>query len=117
MSRGIELTEEPWAARAVGLQFLSLPTPDRGVPEKTAFLALVDDLEGAVRLGTHVVVHCRMGIGRSSLVAAGLLVREGSGPGEAWAIIRRAREARGPRHSGAKGLARFRPRRSESASH
>jgi protein-tyrosine phosphatase len=87
----LELAEEPRAARAVGLRFLSLPTPDRGVPEKSGFLALLDDLEGAVRAGAHVVVHCRMGIGRSSLVAAGLLVREGLGAREAWAAVERAR--------------------------
>jgi predicted protein tyrosine phosphatase len=67
-SRELELSDEPQAARSVGLRFLSLPTPDRGAPEKSGFLALLDDLEGAVR-SDHVVVHCRMGIGRSSLVA------------------------------------------------
>jgi protein-tyrosine phosphatase len=90
-TRELDLTEEPRAAQAVGLRFLSLPTPDRGVPEKASFLVLLDELRDAVRVGTHVVVHCRMGIGRSSLVAAGLLVREGLGADEAWAAVERAR--------------------------
>jgi protein-tyrosine phosphatase len=42
--------------------------------------------------GAAIAVHCRQGIGRSSLVVASVLVASGVGPEEAW---RRVSEARG----------------------
>lgn len=85
------LAEEASAAGTVGIRFLSLPTPDRGLPETRAFRALVDDLVAAMDTGNHVVVHCRMGIGRSSIVAAAVLMARGSGAREAWSAISSAR--------------------------
>jgi protein-tyrosine phosphatase len=85
------LTEEASAAGTAGVRFVSLPTPDRGLPETHAFKGLVDELVAAMDAGNHVVVHCRMGIGRSSMVVAGVLMARGSGAPEAWAAISSAR--------------------------
>lgn len=53
----------------------NVPIPDAGVPESLeAFAALIERI--ADRTGW-VAVHCRGGIGRTGLVAAGLLVRNG----------------------------------------
>ncbi len=41
--------------------------------------------------GKGVVVHCRMGIGRSSLMAGTVLVLSGATSDEAWARLSRAR--------------------------
>jgi protein-tyrosine phosphatase len=41
--------------------------------------------------GKTVAVHCRMGIGRSALIAACLLKSQGIGVDEAFAMISRAR--------------------------
>jgi protein-tyrosine phosphatase len=41
--------------------------------------------------GKHVAVHCWAGVGRSSLIAAALLVRRGTAPEAAWARIAEAR--------------------------
>jgi protein-tyrosine phosphatase len=43
-----------------------------------------------------VVVHCRAGIGRSSLIAGTVLVRFGIPPEEAWRLITAARGFRVP---------------------
>jgi protein-tyrosine phosphatase len=48
---------------------------------------LVDELAG----GRHVVVHCRMGIGRSSTVVAGVLMAQGVQARDAWKAVSDAR--------------------------
>jgi protein-tyrosine phosphatase len=87
----LDLTEEASAARTAGVRFVSLPTPDRGLPQTRAFKALVDELVAAMDAGNHVVVHCRMGIGRSSMVAAAVLMARGTRGPDAWAAIASAR--------------------------
>jgi protein-tyrosine phosphatase len=87
----LNLQEEADAATAAGLVFLACPTPDRGVPEPHKFRDLLDVLQADLGAGRNVVVHCRMGIGRSSLVAAALLVAEGQTVPEAFEAISTAR--------------------------
>lgn len=89
--RELDLLAERDAATAAGLRFVGLPSADRGVPPPASFRALLDDLAEELRKGAHVVIHCRLGVGRSSLVAAGLLMREGHEPESAWEGVRRAR--------------------------
>jgi protein-tyrosine phosphatase len=74
----LELQEEGDLARAEGVEFHVLPIPDLGVPGSRAdFSKLIGQLEKALRDGKNVAIHCRQGIGRSSLVAASLLVSAG----------------------------------------
>jgi protein-tyrosine phosphatase len=87
----LDLQGEAEAATIAGIVFLSCPTPDRGVPNAEQFRDLVRGLEAALDAGQNVVVHCRMGIGRSSLVAAGLLVAEGRTVSEAFEEVATAR--------------------------
>jgi protein-tyrosine phosphatase len=49
-----------------------------------------------VSLGKNLVIHCRAGIGRSSLIAAGVLITLGSDASVALAEIGRARGLRVP---------------------
>ena len=78
------LTGEADAARAVGIEFHRLPTPDRQVPDREATLALARLLIRRLSDGAGVAVHCRQGIGRSSTLAAAVLVLEGTPAAEAW---------------------------------
>jgi protein-tyrosine phosphatase len=87
----LDLTEEPAACAAAGLRFHRHPIPDRGVPDEPEFGLLLNSLEPILRRGGFVAVHCRGGIGRSSVVAAALLVRLGVTPAEALASISLAR--------------------------
>lgn len=89
--RELDLAEEAAAAEAAGVRFIWVPTPDRGTPELQRFRSLVAELIAELAGGHHVVVHCRMGIGRSSLVAAGVLVAQGMPAVDAWAKISDAR--------------------------
>lgn len=78
--------------RQEGLNFRQLPVPDMGVPASpVALFELVAFLETILQSGRHVIVHCRQGIGRSSLLAASLLVAAGTDSGRAFRVIEEAR--------------------------
>jgi protein-tyrosine phosphatase len=85
------LTAEPDAATGAGLEFHAFPITDFGVPDPDEIRPLLELLTARLHAGQHVAVHCRGGIGRSSLIAAALLVRLGSPPDEAWRVIGAAR--------------------------
>jgi protein-tyrosine phosphatase len=73
------LDREGDAARSNDIQFVSFPIPDRGVPESTqGALFLLRSIEAALNDGKTVAVHCRQGIGRSGLIAVGVLVASGA---------------------------------------
>lgn len=72
------LREEARSAQDRDLTFISFPIDDYGVPNSQhALRQLVDELERKLRDGCSIGIHCRQGIGRSSLVAACLLVAMG----------------------------------------
>ncbi|WP_426503412.1 protein-tyrosine phosphatase family protein [Dactylosporangium sp. McL0621] len=87
----VDLADESDAARDAGLEFVSIPIPDRDVPDPAAVLPELRRLAGRLRAGDHVVTHCRFGIGRASLLAAGILVLGGVTAEAAWQRLERAR--------------------------
>jgi protein-tyrosine phosphatase len=89
--RLLGLAGEPAAAARAGLAFHAFPIRDFGVPDPGATAALVDTLAAEYRAGRHIAIHCRGGIGRSSLVAAALLVRLGTPVERVWQVIGAAR--------------------------
>lgn len=90
------LTGEADAAARAGLGFRRLPVPDLHVPDRAACLALAEELRGRLASGGGVAIHCRAGIGRSSVLAAAVLVLEGTRPERAWQLISDARGVRVP---------------------
>ncbi len=90
-SAELGLDAEPSLARAAGLRFTAVPIPDRTVPARSEVLPVLDGLAQRLAAGGHLVVHCRAGIGRSSLLAAAVLVRSGADPDDTWERIARAR--------------------------
>ena len=70
------LQNEPALCGEIGLTFISYPIMDRNVPDSiTEFLIFVDQIHDYLCDDRGVAIHCRMGIGRSSLVAACLLMK------------------------------------------
>lgn len=85
------LLGEAAAARRAGLEFVTIPIRDRGVPEVATTLPMLRELARRLHLGAQVAVHCRVGIGRASMLAAAILVLDGTDPDQAWRQIGRAR--------------------------
>ncbi|MBZ4422033.1 hypothetical protein [Myxococcus sp. RHSTA-1-4] len=87
----LELTREAETAARVGLEFVSLPVPDRDVPDVEQVRPVLARLAKRVEDGAAVAAHCRMGIGRSCLFAASLLRLSGVPSDEAWRQIEKVR--------------------------
>lgn len=75
----------------LGLRFHRHPLPDRGVPAQPAFDAFISTLLPHLTQPGFIAVHCRAGIGRSTVVAAALLCRLGLSATEALTLISQAR--------------------------
>ncbi|MBM5810956.1 MAG: hypothetical protein FJ191_03165 [Gammaproteobacteria bacterium] len=68
----------PYARDAV--QYLRRPLPDHGVPESPARIeTILDDIDAELAQARRIYVHCRAGIGRTSLVVGCWLARGGLG--------------------------------------
>jgi protein-tyrosine phosphatase len=88
----LELVQEGEVARSKGIQYISFPIPDRGVPASMqAALSLLRKIADALEEGKNVAIHCRQGIGRSGSIAAGVLVTSGIGVEKAIETVSAAR--------------------------
>jgi hypothetical protein len=86
------LQKEGDLCSAAAMQFVNLPIIDRSVPsDKDVFLREIDRLADLLRNGRSVAVPCRASIGRSSVLAASVLVRLGWNPSEAFEAVETAR--------------------------
>lgn len=60
------------------LEYINFPIVDRSVPEKGSKIdSLIETLYQKTQTGNSVVIHCRMGIGRSSIIAGCILLKAG----------------------------------------
>lgn len=73
-----------------GIELVSHPIPDRLVPYRDAD-ALIAALANRLHEGRSIAIHCRAGIGRSAIVAAGILIHLGMSGEGALDVIARAR--------------------------
>ncbi len=89
----LSLAEEGELCRANGIEFLSFPIIDRGVPSsREAFSGQAAALAERLANGKNVAVHCRQGVGRAAVVAICLLILSGV---ERAAAVERVGSARG----------------------
>ena len=87
------LAEEERACVDAGISYRNLAIEDRSIPTShNGVQNLIEELSALLKEGKAIGIHCRGSIGRSSLLAACLLVHEGIDCGEA---LRRIRSARG----------------------
>jgi protein-tyrosine phosphatase len=93
----LQLTQESDLCAAAGLRFLRLPIEDRQTPvDASAAAEFINLLTQLYREGKHIVIHCRAGIGRASLIAAGILASNGSSVADSFDKISRARGCLAP---------------------
>ena len=82
------LTHEADLCQQYGIDYLSFPIKDFHVPESKANTGqFVRELAALLDEGKHLAIHCRAGIGRSSLIAASTLTTYGMSADEAFAMI------------------------------
>ena len=80
-----------------GIEFISFPIADRGVPASArAAERLATSLVSRLRNGKNIAIHCRAGIGRSSVVAACVMVNAGATAPAAFDRISAARGVQVP---------------------
>jgi len=88
----LDLAEEAACCAGAGIQFVSFPIPDRGMPFSPGeTLAVVQRLATLLAEGRSVAIHCRQGVGRSALLAACVLAALGDTPDAAFERIAQAR--------------------------
>jgi len=90
--RDLELEQEAAICRACGIEFVSFPIRDRDVPSSPdATASLVDWVVSDLRRGLGVAIHCRMGIGRSGVIAGCVLHGLGHAYNTVFPMLSRAR--------------------------
>jgi protein-tyrosine phosphatase len=96
-ARELDLLDESEVCQAVGIRFVNCPILDRGVPASPAmFRVLAHDLAAELYRGAAVVIHCRQGVGRASLLAVGILASQGLRVSDAFDRVAAARGCRVP---------------------
>lgn len=88
----LDLSKEPDLCAAHGIEYRPFPIADHDVPSSHGAVAdFAGKLELEMRAGKAIVIHCYAGIGRSSLMAACVLVISGMSAVNAFNQIRQAR--------------------------
>lgn len=96
-ARQLGLESERLEVKAHGMEFISLPIPDMGVPPSIEdFSQVAQMLFTQVCAGINTLVHCRAGIGRSGLMSAAVLLHAGMSVDEAFDYISKMRGVRVP---------------------
>jgi protein-tyrosine phosphatase len=88
----LDLGAESRLAVAAGMNITRFPIVDYSVPSLgPEIVEFVAQCAQAIQAGRMLVIHCRQGIGRSSLIAATVLAQFGVAPPEAFTRIAVAR--------------------------
>lgn len=72
----LEIEKESEICQASNIDFISFPIKDRGVPvNRDGYIELVKKIDRELKKDSKIVIHCRMGIGRTSMLAAGVVIK------------------------------------------
>ncbi|MEE9345355.1 MAG: dual specificity protein phosphatase family protein [Methylococcales bacterium] len=86
------LKDEKILCEKNNIKFISYPIKDRGLPSSVQeFAQLTKVIHKQIIGGANTVIHCRAGIGRTGIVAAGVLLHAELGATEAFQRISKAR--------------------------
>lgn len=84
----VGLHDEKKLTEKNGMEFISFPIKDRGLPDSVdKYVELTKNLYHQIAGGKNTVIHCRAGIGRTGMIAAGVLLHCGFEPEEALEYI------------------------------
>jgi len=91
-AKELGLLEEGHFCKSTGLEFLSFPIEDRSVPPSlNEFDGLLHAVIDYLHTGKAVGVHCRAGVGRSAIIVASTLIRNGHSVDSAFTAIQEVR--------------------------
>jgi protein-tyrosine phosphatase len=72
----LKLDNEEQFCKAKNITYINFPIADRGIPKQKGDTdKFIDLLATKIDEGCSIVIHCRMGIGRSSIIAASVLLK------------------------------------------
>ena len=75
----LEIEKEKEFCEKWKLDFINYPIGDRTIPKnESTFIELILKIDRELKKNQKIVIHCRMGIGRTSIVAAGILIKNGT---------------------------------------
>lgn len=95
--KALDLIAEGSLCEKHGIGFLHFPIPDFGVPaDRAQFAGFAKSLSDKLDIGAHIVIHCHGGVGRSSVVAAGVLLERGVSGEQVFGLIGRYRGKKAP---------------------
>ncbi len=92
----LDLKDEPAMCAMERIDFQTFPIPDRGTPSTAEAKQLAQRLAARIDDGCSIAIHCRAGIGRSSVIAALVLIVLGDPPAEVFGRISAARRLQVP---------------------
>lgn len=88
----LELLHEPSICDELSIKFISFPIKDRSIPtNKKDFRTLAGQLNNELEHGRKIVIHCRMGIGRTGMLAAGILMQQGFDANSSFEFLSKVR--------------------------
>lgn len=86
-----------------GIEFINFPIKDVNTPKnESEFIQLANELANRIRENKKVVIHCRMGIGRASILAAAIMINLGFEGKDVFEIIGKYRKLKVPDTEGQK---------------
>jgi protein-tyrosine phosphatase len=72
------LQNEDAICKSTDIEFINFPIVDRNIPKAGDKIDwLINQLTAKIDSGLSIVIHCRMGIGRSAILAASILLQKG----------------------------------------
>jgi len=93
----LALQEEEAFCKKWEIEFINFPIEDVTVPnQETPFIQLTQRILDRINQNKKVVIHCRAGIGRSSILAAAVLIKAGFKVATVFEVIATYRKSRVP---------------------
>jgi len=91
------LQDEKEICKRWEIEFINFPIKDVNTPKnETDFILLAKELAKRINENKKVVIHCRMGIGRSSILAAATMINLGCKEKDIFEIISKYRRLKVP---------------------
>lgn len=90
------LEQEEYFCKKEKINFIYFPIKDYSLPNKNEYLDLINKIDTRLKNQEKIVIHCKMGIGRTSTVAAGVLIKNNIHSDDIFEYLSEKREEQVP---------------------